>query len=116
MSNDKATKADQLDALFKTISARKSDDPASSYTASLLARGPLKCAQKLGEEAVETVIAASTSNRPEIVKESADLLYHWLVLLGSLDIDPSEVYAELARREGVSGHAEKAARNSGAES
>ncbi|MEQ9518155.1 MAG: phosphoribosyl-ATP diphosphatase [Parvibaculum sp.] len=115
-SKDKATTADQLDALYKTIRSRTSDDPESSYTASLLARGPLKCAQKLGEEAVETVIAAASANRAEMVKESADLLYHWLVLLSSLDIDPSEVYAELARREGVSGHTEKAARKSDAES
>ncbi len=115
-SEDKATRAGQLDVLLETIRSRRSDDPASSYPASLLARGPLKCAQKLGEEAVETIIAAASADRGEMVKESADLLYHWLVLLSSLDIDPSEVYAELARREGVSGHTEKAGRKSDAQS
>ena len=105
----KAT-ANQLDDLFDVIKSRKGQDPSSSYTARLLAKGTEKCAQKLGEEAVELVIAATTDNRTELVTESADLLYHWLVLLAERDIAPEEVYAELARREGVSGLDEKAAR------
>lgn len=105
-----ATDARQLDALYGVIAARKGSDPESSYTASLLSKGVAKCAQKLGEEAVETVIAATSGDDKAAVAESADLLYHWLVLLASLDIDPAEVYAELARREGTSGHDEKAGR------
>ncbi|MAN61183.1 MAG: phosphoribosyl-ATP diphosphatase [Parvibaculum sp.] len=108
-----ATDVHQLDALFSVISDRKGDDPKNSYTASLFAKGVSKCAQKLGEEAVETVIAAmesGSSDKKSVVSESADLIYHWLVLMAALDIDPAEVYAELARREGTSGHAEKASR------
>jgi len=112
-----ATDAQQLEALFSVIAGRKGDDPKNSYTASLLAKGVNSCAQKLGEEAVETVIAAAiagnnsgTSDKKSVISESADLLYHWLVLMAALDIDPAEVYAELARREGTSGHAEKAGR------
>ena len=105
----KAT-ANQLDDLFDVIKSRKGQDPSSSYTARLLAKGTEKCAQKLGEEAVELIIAATTNNRSELVTESADLLYHWLVLLAERDIAPEDVYAELARREGVSGLDEKAAR------
>ncbi|MBV1885657.1 MAG: phosphoribosyl-ATP diphosphatase, partial [Parvibaculaceae bacterium] len=88
----KAT-ANQLDDLFDVIKSRKGQDPSSSYTARLLAKGTEKCAQKLGEEAVELVIAATTDNRSELVTESADLLYHWLVLLAERDIAPEEVYA-----------------------
>lgn len=106
----KAT-ANQLDDLFEVIKSRKGQDPSSSYTAGLLAKGTQKCAQKLGEEAVELVIAATANNRTELVTESADLLYHWLVLLAERDIAPEDVYAELARREGVSGLDEKAARS-----
>ncbi|MBV1885918.1 MAG: phosphoribosyl-ATP diphosphatase [Parvibaculaceae bacterium] len=102
--------ANQLDDLFDVIKSRKGQDPSSSYTARLFAKGTEKCAQKLGEEAVELVIAATTNNRTELVTESADLLYHWLVLLAERDIAPQDVYAELARREGVSGLDEKAAR------
>lgn len=105
----KAT-ANQLDDLFDVIKSRKGQDPSSSYTARLMAKGTQKCAQKLGEEAVELVIAATANNRTELVTESADLLYHWLVLLAERDIAPEDVYAELARREGVSGLDEKAAR------
>ncbi len=108
-----ATDAQQLEALFATISGRKGDDPKKSYTASLFAKGVGACAQKLGEEAVETVIAAmehETADKKSVVKESADLLYHWLVLMAALDIDPAEVYSELAHREGTSGHTEKASR------
>ncbi|MGB5092172.1 MAG: phosphoribosyl-ATP diphosphatase [Parvibaculum sp.] len=102
--------AHQLDALFAVIAARKGANADTSYTARLLSRGVDKCAQKLGEEAVETAIAAATRDRSAVLSESADLLFHWLVLLASLDLDPQDVYAELARREGISGLDEKAAR------
>lgn len=102
--------AHQLDALFALIAARKGADAATSYTAKLLSRGVEKCAQKLGEEAVETALAAATMQKAQVITESADLLYHWLVLLAALDLDPKDVYAELARREGQSGLDEKAAR------
>jgi len=104
----------RIDRLFETIHARKSADPESSYTAGLLARGVPKCAQKMGEEAVETVIAAVAGDRDSVISESADLLYHWLVLLAACDVRPEEVYAALAKREGTSGLAEKAARGSAA--
>ncbi|MCF8469809.1 MAG: phosphoribosyl-ATP diphosphatase [Parvibaculum sp.] len=105
-----ATDARQLDRLFEVIAARKGADASSSYTAKLLSKGIASCAQKLGEEAVETVIAALSGDGKATVAESADLLYHWLVLLAALDVDPAEVYAELERREGRSGLDEKAAR------
>ncbi|MEQ8282354.1 MAG: phosphoribosyl-ATP diphosphatase [Parvibaculum sp.] len=105
-----AADASQLDRLFATIAARKGADAASSWTAKLLAGGVPRCAQKLGEEMVETVIAAMQGDAEATVSESADLLYHWLVLLAALEIDPADVYAELARREGQSGLDEKAAR------
>lgn len=105
-----AADARQLDRLFEVIAARKGADAASSYTAKLLSRGVPACAQKLGEEAVETVIAAIAGDRKASVSESADLLYHWLVLLAALDLDPADVYAELEAREGRSGLDEKAAR------
>lgn len=105
-----AADASQLDRLFEVIAARKGADAGSSYTAKLLAKGVPACAQKLGEEAVETVIAAVSGDGGSVVSESADLLYHWLVLMAASDTDPADVYAELERREGRSGLAEKAAR------
>jgi len=105
-----AANASQLDRLFATIAARKGADAASSWTAKLLAGGVPLCARKFGEEAVETVIAATQGDTEATIVESADLLYHWLVLLAALEIDPADVYAELARREGRSGLDEKAAR------
>jgi len=101
---------DTLTRLHATILSRKTADPAASYVAKLFSRGRVKIAQKLGEEAVETVIAAVTDNRAGIISESADLLFHLHVLLADAGIDPAEVFAELARREGVSGLAEKASR------
>lgn len=103
--------ASQLDALHAVIAARKGAQTDKSYTAALLAAGPAHCARKLGEESVETVIAALAGERAELISESADLLYHWLVLLAALDVSPTEVYAELARRQGRSGLDEKAARD-----
>jgi phosphoribosyl-ATP pyrophosphohydrolase len=101
-----------LSRLEAVIAERRAADPASSYVAKLNARGLGKIAQKLGEEAVETVIAALSEDRAALVGESADLLFHLLVLLGARDIPLSEVLAELERREGASGIAEKASRNS----
>ena len=100
-----------LERLFETIAARKSADPATSYTAKLLSEGMERCAKKLGEEAVETVIAAAAGKRAEIVTESADLLYHLLVVWAAAGIEPEEVYQTLAAREGRSGIAEKASRS-----
>ena len=99
-----------LERLFRTIEQRKGADPASSYTAKLLAEGRAKVAKKLGEEATETVIAATSETPAAVARESADLLYHLLVLWAATGVKPAEVWAELARREGVSGLAEKAAR------
>ena len=99
-----------LTELFAVIESRKDGDVTRSYTASLFAGGIDKMAEKLGEEAVETVIAAVKGSDNELVGESADLLYHLLVLLAARGIKPEDVFAELCRREGLSGIDEKAAR------
>jgi phosphoribosyl-ATP pyrophosphohydrolase len=99
-----------LDRLWQIIQSRRSADPQSSYTARLFARGRAKIAQKLGEEAVEAVIEGVGENPAALVGESADLLYHLLVLWAAAGISPEEVGAELARREGTSGIDEKRAR------
>lgn len=99
-----------IEALEARLAERAKASPEQSYTAKLLARGTAKCAQKLGEEAVETVIAAMSGDRDELVKESADLIYHLLVLLRSEGVALSEVSEELDRRTAQSGLAEKAAR------
>jgi phosphoribosyl-ATP pyrophosphohydrolase len=103
---------DTLDALEQVIRARRTADPDSSYVARLTAKGRAKIAQKLGEEAVETVIAAMADDRPGVTGEAADLLFHLLVLLADMGLTLDDVRAELARREGVSGIAEKASRTS----
>jgi phosphoribosyl-ATP pyrophosphohydrolase len=103
---------DVLHRLAATVAARRGADPASSHTARLLGRGTAQCAQKFGEEAVEAVIEAVSGNREALVSESADVLYHLLVMLASQGVALDEVLAELARREGLSGVAEKAARRS----
>ncbi len=100
----------RLDAVIRS---RKGADPASSHTAKLFAEGPRKCAQKFGEEAVEAVIAAAADDRAELKTEAADTLYHLLVMLAARDVPFAEVLAELERREGTSGIAEKAARPKG---
>jgi phosphoribosyl-ATP pyrophosphohydrolase len=100
-----------LARLEAIIAARRGADPDSSYVARLNAKGVEKIAQKLGEEAVETVIAAIGDDRDALVGEAADLLFHLLVLLGAKDVAFAEVLAELDRREGTSGLAEKASRN-----
>ena len=91
--------------------ARRDGDPATSHSARLLSRGITKVAQKFGEEAVEAVIEAVAGNREALIGESADVIYHLLVLWVSAGIAPDDVWAELRRREGVSGIAEKAARS-----
>lgn len=99
-----------LERLYATLAARRGGDPDKSYTAKLFGRGREKIVQKLGEEAVETVIAGMNNDRAEIVSESADLLYHLLVLWIDAGLKPEDIWAELERREGVSGLTEKAAR------
>jgi phosphoribosyl-ATP pyrophosphohydrolase len=100
-----------LDRLWRTIeSRRRSGDVQASHSARLIARGTAKVAQKLGEEAVECVIEAALGNRAETILESADVLYHLLVVWVDAGIAPEDVWAELRRREGISGIAEKAAR------
>ena len=98
--------------LEQTIRQRRTADPTASYVAKLAAKGRAKIAQKVGEEAVETVIAAMADDRAGAVGESADLLFHLLMLLADLDIPLDNVLDELDRREGVSGIVEKAARPS----
>ena len=105
-----AHNAEVLERLFSVIEDRKGGDPAASYTAKLLAEGIPKIAKKLGEEATETIIAATAATPAEVARESADLLYHLLVLWAAAGVKPADVWAELARREGTSGLAEKAAR------
>lgn len=97
--------------LAEVIESRRNADPDSSYVARLLARGLKKIAQKVGEEAVETALAAVGGDRTELVAESADLLFHMLVLWNAAGIRPEDVAAELARREGLSGIEEKNSRN-----
>ncbi len=101
---------DTLARLEATIASRRGGDPAASYVASLFAKGRGRIARKLGEEAVETIVAALTEDRDALVGEAADTLFHLLVLLADADVPLTEVLAELDRREGVSGHDEKAAR------
>src|SRR5215472_15372196 len=103
-------KAHPIDRLYKTIASRKKADPTKSYTAKLLRKGVAQCAKKLGEESVEAAIAAVSKNRRALKAESADVLYHLLVVWAACGIKPKDVYAELARREGQSGLAEKAQR------
>ena len=100
-----------LDRLWHVIQSRRNADPQTSYTARLFARGRTKIAQKLGEEAVEAVIEGIGENPAALVGESADLLYHLLVLWAATGVSPADVAAELARREGISGIAEKRTRD-----
>lgn len=100
----------ELQSLAATIQSRKGADPDSSWTAKLLAKGPEKCAEKFGEEAIEAIIEAVKGDRTKLVSEAADVLFHLLVMLAARDVTLAEVEAELARRAGTSGIAEKAAR------
>ena len=99
-----------IDRLWEVVLNRRAADPAISHSARLLSRGTAKVAQKFGEEAVECIIEAVAGNKQALIAESADVLYHLLVLWVSADLHPSEIWAELERREGVSGIAEKATR------
>ena len=101
---------DVLTRLAATITARKSADPETSWTARLLAKGPEKAAEKFGEEAVEAIIAAVKGDQANLTAEAADVLYHLLVMLAASDVAFADVLAELERREGQSGIAEKAGR------
>ena len=100
-----------LDRLAATIAARKTADPDTSWTAKLLAGGPEKCARKFGEEALEAIVEAVRGDRARLTAEAADVLYHLLVMLAARDVTLADVLAELERREGTSGLAEKAARD-----
>ena len=99
-----------LDRLWSVVVSRRTADPAVSHSARLLSRGTAKVAQKFGEEAVECLIEAVAGNRDAVIAESADVLYHLIVLWVSTDVSPDEVWTELKRREGVSGIVEKASR------
>jgi phosphoribosyl-ATP pyrophosphohydrolase len=99
-----------LDRLYAVIDSRKGADPDTSYTARLFSRGRQQIAKKLGEEAVEALIEGIRGDKPKLVGESADMLYHLLTLWASVGVKPAAVWAELDRREGLSGIAEKAAR------
>jgi len=99
-----------LDRLFQRIASRKGAAPATSYTAKLLGEGRLKCAKKLGEEGIETSLAAVAEDKTALANESADLLYHLLVLWAACDVVPEDVYDILRNREAQSGLDEKASR------
>ena len=102
--------SDILQRLAATIAARAGADPATSHTAALLAKGPAKCAEKFGEEAIEAIIEAVKGDNAALTREAADVLYHFLVMLAASGLTLDDVLAELERREGMSGIAEKAAR------
>jgi phosphoribosyl-ATP pyrophosphohydrolase len=112
MAENKIT-AEVLDRLYRTVASRKGADPETSYTAKLFARGTPKIAQKVGEEAVETIIEAVRGDKAKLAAESADLLYHLLVLWANEGVEPAEVYTLLAAREGTSGITEKKSRKTG---
>ena len=111
MSIGKDLTMNTLDRLANTIEARKTADPSSSWTAKLLAKGPEKCAEKFGEEAIEARIAAVKGDRENLTAEAADVIYHLAVMLAARDVSLRDVMAELDRREGQSGIAEKASRS-----
>lgn len=100
-----------LHDLAATILARRGADPETSWTAKLLAKGPEKCAEKFGEEAVEAIIEAVKGDRERLTSEAADALYHLLVMCAARDVSLDDIEAELTRREGRSGIAEKASRS-----
>ncbi|WP_179380824.1 phosphoribosyl-ATP diphosphatase [Jannaschia marina] len=103
--------SDSLDRLWRTIEARREVDPDESWTAKLLSKGPEKCAEKFGEEAVEAVIEAVKGDRAALTREAADVLYHLCIMLASREVTLDDVYAELDRRAGQSGLIEKANRD-----
>ena len=110
MDNCQDSTAIVLDQLANVINSRKNADPEISYTAQLLNDGLSEIARKVGEEAVECVVSSFSSKKKELIDESADLLYHLLVLWTANEISPHEVWNEISRREGVSGILEKAGR------
>lgn len=99
-----------IETLFSVIQSRKGADPETSYTAKLFAKGRRKIAQKVGEEGLETALAAVGEGKAEVISESADLLYHLMVLWAETGVAPEDVWAELNRRAGVSGIVEKNSR------
>jgi len=103
--------ADTLTRLEATIASRKGADPTSSYVASLFAKGRPRIARKLGEEAVEAIVAALAEDKASLTGEAADMIFHLMVLLADADVPLADVLAELERREGISGHDEKAGRS-----
>jgi len=103
--------SDTLARLEATIASRKGADPKASYVANLFAKGRPKIARKLGEEAVEAIVAALAEDKAELTGEAADVLFHLMVLLADCDVPLADVLAELDRREGTSGHDEKASRS-----
>ncbi|MBV8915660.1 MAG: phosphoribosyl-ATP diphosphatase [Acetobacteraceae bacterium] len=105
-----APAADIIDRLWTTVMGRRNADPSISHSARLLSRGTAKVAQKFGEEAVECLIEAVAKNPEAVVAESADVLYHLVVLWVAAGVEPGEVWSELHRRQGLSGLAEKASR------
>jgi phosphoribosyl-ATP pyrophosphohydrolase len=107
----RADAGDVLDRVAATIAARRGADPATSYVAALLAKGDDAILKKIGEEATEAVMAAKDGDKIRITAEVADLWFHCLVLLARHGLGPADVLSELARREGTSGHAEKAGRD-----
>lgn len=100
----------QVEKLFSVIAERRGNDPEASYTASLLAGGPTRCAKKFGEEAVEAIIAAMQGDKDAFRREAADVVFHFAALVAALDLTLDDIAAVLAEREGVSGHTEKAGR------
>ncbi len=101
-----------IDDLAETIRARADADPKSSYTASLIAAGPARCAKKLGEEGVEAALACAAGDKAALAQEAADVVFHLLAALKVSGVSPEDVAAVLEGRKGVSGHDEKAARGS----
>ena len=99
-----------LNDLFETIQSRKTAGPSSSWTAQLLSKGPEKCAEKFGEEAIEAIIEAVKGDKAGLTSEAADVIYHLMVMLASLDVSLDDVVDELAKRQAKSGIAEKASR------
>ena len=99
-----------LQELADLIESRKGADPETSWTAKLLSKGPEKCAEKFGEEAIEAIVEAVKGDRDALTAEAADVLYHLLVMLSARDVSLQDVLAELSRRQGTSGIAEKASR------
>ena len=103
-------KAEILDRLEQVIQSRKGGDAEKSYVAKLFTKGRKKIAQKVGEEGVETALAAVMNDKGEVISESADLLFHMMILWTDMGITPDDIFEELARREGISGIDEKNSR------